>query len=112
MTLEKSNDRQVGNTFATQLDVLPRNSHSFRLAASRNVERNRHWRGDRLSRSREECSDAESSIDLYVSPAGDDAWSGRRTDPTGDGGDGPFATLEAARRCGCAPEGTRVKRNP
>ena len=42
VTLEKSNDRQVGNTFATQLDVLPGNSHSFRLAASRNVKRNRH----------------------------------------------------------------------
>ena len=39
----------------------------------------------------------ESSIDLYVSPAGDDAWSGRHPDPTGDGGEGPFATLEAAR---------------
>ena len=39
----------------------------------------------------------ESSIDLYVSPAGDDAWSGRHPDPTGDGRDGPFATLEAAR---------------
>ena len=39
----------------------------------------------------------EDGIDLYVSPAGDDAWSGRHPDPTGDGGDGPFATLEAAR---------------
>ena len=37
------------------------------------------------------------SLDLYVSPAGDDAWSGRHPDPTGDGGDGPFGTLEAAR---------------
>ena len=37
------------------------------------------------------------SVDLYVSPAGDDAWSGRHPDPTGDGSDGPFATLEAAR---------------
>ncbi len=40
---------------------------------------------------------SESCIDLYVSPAGDDAWSGRHPDRTGDGGDGPFATLEAAR---------------
>ena len=39
----------------------------------------------------------EDGIDLYVSPAGDDAWSGRRPDPTRDGRDGPFATLEAAR---------------
>ena len=37
------------------------------------------------------------SLDLYVSPAGDDAWSGRHPDPTGDGSDGPFGTLEAAR---------------
>ena len=37
------------------------------------------------------------SLDLYVSPAGNDAWSGRHPEPTGDGGDGPFATLEAAR---------------
>ncbi len=39
----------------------------------------------------------DDSLDLYVSPAGSDAWSGRHPDPTGDGRDGPFATLEAAR---------------
>ena len=40
---------------------------------------------------------ADDRLDLYVSPAGNDAWSGRHPDPTGDGRDGPFATLEAAR---------------
>ena len=37
------------------------------------------------------------SLDLYVSSAGNDAWSGRYPDPTVDVGDGPVATLEAAR---------------
>ena len=32
---------------------------------------------------------------LYVAPTGNDAWSGRRPDPAGDGG--PFASLERAR---------------
>lgn len=40
---------------------------------------------------------AADSPDLYVSPAGNDAWSGSRPDPAGDGRDGPFATPEAAR---------------
>ena len=31
------------------------------------------------------------SLDLYVSPAGDNAGSGRDPDPTGDGSDGPIA---------------------
>lgn len=40
---------------------------------------------------------ADDRLDLYVSPAGSDAWSGRHPNPTGDGRDGPFATPEAAR---------------
>lgn len=35
--------------------------------------------------------------DFYVSPLGSDAWSGKLADPTAEGGDGPFATLERAR---------------
>ncbi|MDY7109961.1 MAG: right-handed parallel beta-helix repeat-containing protein [Planctomycetota bacterium] len=34
---------------------------------------------------------------FFVSPAGDDAWSGTAADPARDGSDGPFATLERAR---------------
>lgn len=37
------------------------------------------------------------AIHLYVSPAGNDAWSGRTGEPQADGTDGPFATLERAR---------------
>lgn len=33
----------------------------------------------------------------YLSPQGDDRWSGTRADPLPDGSDGPFASLEAAR---------------
>ena len=33
----------------------------------------------------------------YVSTAGRDTWSGRLAEADGDGGDGPFATLERAR---------------
>ena len=35
--------------------------------------------------------------DLYVSPAGNDSWSGKRPDPNATGTDGPLATLAAAR---------------
>ena len=34
---------------------------------------------------------------FYVSPEGNDAWSGRLAAPNGDGSDGPFRTLEKAR---------------
>ena len=37
------------------------------------------------------------SIALYVSPSGDDSWSGNFPDPSADGTDGPFASLERAR---------------
>ena len=37
------------------------------------------------------------AADLYVSPNGKDAWSGRLPAPTQDGRDGPFATLVRAR---------------
>jgi hypothetical protein len=36
--------------------------------------------------------------DLYVSPRGNDAWSGRFPDPLADGSDGPKATLDGARQ--------------
>jgi arylsulfatase A-like enzyme len=35
--------------------------------------------------------------DVYVSPAGDDAWTGHRLEPTLASDDGPFRTLERAR---------------
>ena len=75
----------------------------------------------------------ESSIDLYVSPAGDDAWSGWHPDPTGIPirpgtaatgrsrpwrrrsmrcGSGVVPGRPAARRCGCAAGATSGNRNP
>jgi len=42
-------------------------------------------------------SSAADQADFYVSPAGNDAWSGRLLQPTSDGTDGPVATLERAR---------------
>ena len=35
------------------------------------------------------------TLELFVSPSGDDAWSGRRAEP--EGAAGPFATLARAR---------------
>ena len=40
---------------------------------------------------------AAPGIELYVSTAGNDAWSGTMDAPNADGTDGPLATLEAAR---------------
>lgn len=40
---------------------------------------------------------SEKSLLLYVSPDGNDQWSGKLADPNTDGSDGPFATLEKAR---------------
>jgi hypothetical protein len=40
---------------------------------------------------------AAPEVVLHVSPAGNDAWSGRLGAPAADGKDGPMATLEAAR---------------
>ncbi len=37
------------------------------------------------------------AADLYVSPAGNDAWSGRLSQASADGKDGPLASLDAAR---------------
>ena len=37
------------------------------------------------------------SIELYVSPAGNDRWSGRLSEPAPGGGDGPLATIGRAR---------------
>lgn len=36
-------------------------------------------------------------VTFYVSPAGNDVWSGTLPEPNGDGSDGPVATLNAAR---------------
>ncbi len=38
-----------------------------------------------------------SKQDLFISPSGDDAWSGRLAEPNADGTDGPLATLARAR---------------
>ena len=38
------------------------------------------------------------AADYYVSPAGRDSWSGKVPEPTADGQDGPFATLQQAQR--------------
>ena len=40
---------------------------------------------------------AAPQADYYVSPAGDDGWSGTIPEPNPDGTDGPFATIERAR---------------
>ncbi len=40
---------------------------------------------------------AADPVVLHVSPEGDDGWSGRFSDPVGDGTDGPLATLHGAR---------------
>ena len=37
------------------------------------------------------------AISLYVSPGGNDAWSGRLSDPNSAGTDGPLATVQKAR---------------
>ena len=38
------------------------------------------------------------TLDFYVSPKGNDHWSGRRATPDKTGADGPFATVEAAQK--------------
>ena len=40
---------------------------------------------------------AGGAADLYVSPEGNDAWSGRLPAPNADGTDGPLATVAKAR---------------
>ncbi len=45
-----------------------------------------------------EVSKAAADI-FYVSPAGDDRWSGRYAEPAKDGTDGPFCSLTHARDC-------------
>jgi hypothetical protein len=42
-------------------------------------------------------SEAKPATTLYVSPIGNDAWSGLLHEPNADGSDGPFATICAAR---------------
>ncbi len=42
------------------------------------------------------CSGGKGAM-FYISPAGNDAWSGRISEPNSAGTDGPFATLEHAR---------------
>jgi hypothetical protein len=53
---------------------------------------------------------ARAAETVYVSPAGRDTWSGRLPEPSPDGRDGPFATLERARDAVRAlPAEARVK---
>ncbi|MBP8130980.1 MAG: right-handed parallel beta-helix repeat-containing protein [Candidatus Hydrogenedentes bacterium] len=40
---------------------------------------------------------AQADVSLFVSPKGNDAWSGRIAEPSRDGTDGPFATIQHAR---------------
>jgi hypothetical protein len=40
---------------------------------------------------------AEATARFYVSPSGNDAWSGKAASPNAEASDGPFKTLEAAR---------------
>ena len=42
-------------------------------------------------------SEAKPVTTLYVSPIGNDAWSGLLYEPNADSSDGPFATICAAR---------------
>ncbi len=58
------------------------------------------------------CQKGDVALRLYVSPHGDDTWSGRRAQPTRSATDGPFATFERARqevrklrRAGAFPKG-------
>ena len=44
-----------------------------------------------------DCSGAVPEADFFVSPEGDDTWSGTSSTPASDGTDGPFATLIRAR---------------
>ena len=43
------------------------------------------------------CAGRSEVAQFYVSPSGNDQWSGRLAAPARGGSDGPFATLEAAR---------------
>ncbi|HFE51984.1 MAG TPA: right-handed parallel beta-helix repeat-containing protein, partial [Bacteroidetes bacterium] len=43
------------------------------------------------------CGPQRKPLRFYVSPEGNDGWSGRHPAPARDGQDGPFATLERAR---------------
>ena len=43
------------------------------------------------------CRAADTDADFYVSPRGDDSWSGTLAAPNARNNDGPFATLERAR---------------
>ncbi|HOJ34194.1 MAG TPA: right-handed parallel beta-helix repeat-containing protein [Candidatus Hydrogenedentes bacterium] len=42
-------------------------------------------------------SELSAEVSLYVSPEGNDSWSGSKPEPTPDKSDGPFATIERAR---------------
>ncbi|HNT88912.1 MAG TPA: right-handed parallel beta-helix repeat-containing protein, partial [Candidatus Hydrogenedentes bacterium] len=48
-------------------------------------------------RARQATEDAAADTSLYVSPEGNDAWTGRHVAPLPDGADGPFATVQRAR---------------
>lgn len=46
---------------------------------------------------RAESSASQEKFDFYISPRGDDAWSGKFAEPNADRTDGPFATLNKAK---------------
>src|SRR3954470_8930368 len=45
-----------------------------------------------------EAIESNRKFDFYISPRGDDTWSGRSSEPNAARTDGPFATLENAKR--------------
>jgi len=60
----------------------------------------------------EESGRSEAVVEFFVSPKGNDRWSGRRPDPDLSGRDGPFATLEAAQAAIRKLKGSRPLRQP
>ena len=59
------------------------------------------------------CAVAQDGVYLFVSPSGNDAWSGRAAEPNADKTDGPVATLARARdllrAAGTAARGVYVR---
>ncbi len=49
------------------------------------------------SKAAENTKESQAAWDFFLSPTGNDAWSGRIANPNADRSDGPFATLDRAR---------------
>jgi hypothetical protein len=58
---------------------------------------------------RAQADDAPRRVTFFVSPGGNDAWSGRRAEPNANHTDGPFATLHAACRAARALSSSRAR---